>query len=270
MFVDGTLGIGTVNPQYTLQVNNNLSYFPSGVDTPGYHAQFTLCGGGKVTWSGTSLLWSSRVLAIPIEKTEFGSVGYVDISCCISGTITYYDSTNATTTKTCDASGIPLSNWEALWYIVTPGQSNTSVQAQFVITNYQNSNWRPTSNWILIALKNGDDSLLKWMPGNSFLYSWLTPAFQNGWLNYDAFYNQAGYYRDTSNRVYLRGLVRTGTANTTIFTLPSGYRPVRRELFCVMSNGAIARVDVLIDGQVLMMSGSNVWISLDRISFLAV
>jgi hypothetical protein len=138
------------------------------------------------------------------------------------------------------------------------------------VTNHQNDKWRPSSNWILIAVRNSDDNSIKWMPGNSVLFNWSTPTFQNSWTNYDTSYNNAGYYRDTSNRVYLRGRVKAGTANTTIFTLPTGYLPVKRELFCVLSNGAIARLDVLTDGQVQMISGSNVSLSLDGISFTAV
>lgn len=99
--------------------------------------------------------------------------------------------------------------------------------------------------------------------------AWQVPTFQNGWVNYDTTYNSAGYYKDANNRVYAKGLVKTGTANTVIFTFPAGYRPLKRGIFVTVSNNAIARIDVLPNGEVKMESGSNAWISLETISFLA-
>lgn len=98
--------------------------------------------------------------------------------------------------------------------------------------------------------------------------SWQTPTFQNGWINYDVNYNSAGYFKDSLGVIHLRGLVKHG--NGTIFTLPEGYRPARRELFGVATNpNVFGRIDVLLDGQVSMVTGNNGWISLDGITFKA-
>lgn len=99
--------------------------------------------------------------------------------------------------------------------------------------------------------------------------NWITPTYQNGWVDYDTTYNTTQYYKDKHNFVHIKGMVKNGTANSTIFTLPVGYRPARRYLFVTISNGAIGRVDVLPDGQVMMQSGSNAWFSLDIINFRA-
>jgi hypothetical protein len=131
-------------------------------------AQFTLSGGGTVTWTGTSLLWSTRVIAIPVENSEYSSTGYIDITCPTSNTVTYYNSAQATTTVTCTASGIPLAGWEALYYQVTMGQSNVSDQTKFRVVNYQNNVWSPGEGWLLLAAVNGEGTNvghLKWLPG---------------------------------------------------------------------------------------------------------
>jgi hypothetical protein len=105
--------------------------------------------------------------------------------------------------------------------------------------------------------------------------AWQTPTFQNGWVNYDNVYNSAGYFKDSLGIVHLRGLVRNGTSNTTIFILPAGYRPSNRELLTVQTyttatgtaNNTTGRVDILTDGQVLIVFGSNGWLSLDGLTF---
>ncbi|MBE9002401.1 hypothetical protein IQ274_30430 [Nostoc sp. LEGE 12447] len=99
---------------------------------------------------------------------------------------------------------------------------------------------------------------------------WQTPTFQNNWVNYDNTYNPAGYFKDSLGIVHLRGLVRSGTNNTTIFTLPVGYRPSNRELQAIQTfNNTIGRLDILTDGQVQVVLGNNGWVSLDGITFRA-
>ncbi len=140
-----------------------------GADYRTPNAQYALSGGGLVTWTGNYVKWDERVIAIPVERPEFGSVGHINITCPTSGTITFYNSANVTTTLTCNTSGIPLGAWQALYYQVTPGQVNTSDQTKFRVVDYQNSTWSPGEGWLLIATVNGDtstsDGHLKWLPG---------------------------------------------------------------------------------------------------------
>lgn len=88
-------------------------------------------------------------------------------------------------------------------------------------------------------------------------------AFQNSWTNYDPGYEVARYWKDPMGLVHIQGMVKDGTIGSPIFTLPEGYRPRNRMLYVTMANGAIARVDVLVDGTVTPVSGSNIWFSIN-------
>jgi len=92
----------------------------------------------------------------------------------------------------------------------------------------------------------------------------------NGWQNYGGSYNRAEYFKDSTGIVHLRGLVKNGTIKRHIFTLPAGYRPLRRELHvaCTYPNHS-GRIDILTNGQVLPYAGDKRWICLDGITFKA-
>jgi hypothetical protein len=99
---------------------------------------------------------------------------------------------------------------------------------------------------------------------------WQVPTLAGSWTNYGSGYNPAGYRKDASGFVHLRGLVTGGSAVSTIFTLPVGYRPAYRNLFMVQSVSAVGRVDVATNGVVEdQISAGSGWVSLDGITFLA-
>lgn len=52
------------------------------------------------------------------------------------------------------------------------------------------------------------------------------PAFQNSWANKGGAYETLAF-RKVGNVVWLKGSVGAGSLNTTIFTLPTGYRPAK-------------------------------------------
>ena len=97
---------------------------------------------------------------------------------------------------------------------------------------------------------------------------WHSEGFHSGWRNYGNDYNNVGYFRDSLGIVHLRGLIKGGGGNTTIFMLPEGYRPIGRELFAISrESNTVGRVDVLPTGQVWAETVSSGWTSLDRLSF---
>jgi len=82
-------------------------------------------------------------------------------------------------------------------------------------------------------------------------------------------YGDAGYYKDESGIVRLKGLIKSGTIGQTAFTLPIGYRPDTTLIFSVSSGGAYATLRVNSDGTVVPYTGANTYFSLDGVSFRA-
>jgi hypothetical protein len=94
------------------------------------------------------------------------------------------------------------------------------------------------------------------------------PAFQNSWANFGGAHATAGFYIQPDGWVRLKGLVASGTDNTTIFTLPSGYRPPVNIPFTSISNGTVCTIEVDPTGTVGKTSGgSNAHVSLAGITF---
>jgi hypothetical protein len=104
--------------------------------------------------------------------------------------------------------------------------------------------------------------------------SWIAPTLLNSFTNYDAsIYQPAGYFKDLSGRVYLRGLLKRSAAalNTPIFTLPVGYRPAKLTLFALMAANLDGRLDVDASGNVFVATATAAnwftFFSLDGMSF---
>jgi len=98
--------------------------------------------------------------------------------------------------------------------------------------------------------------------------------FENSWANQGGGATPARFYKDKLNRVYIEGVIDSGTTGNTIFTLPKGYRPEYQTIQLVNNNnggpgpgGAKVRVTVNADGTVVpdFSAGTNMW--LDGISF---
>lgn len=96
------------------------------------------------------------------------------------------------------------------------------------------------------------------------------PAFENSWVNYNtaSFYG-AAFYKDALGFVHLRGLVKSGTVGTgfAIFTLPTGYRPLKQLGYVVNANTAFGNLRISTDGKVFLETGSNAYLFLDGITF---
>ena len=106
-----------------------------------------------------------------------------------------------------------------------------------------------------------------WRDNQSYLVgdtAWIAPTLLNGWVNYGA-PNQVAGYRKVGDLVFLRGTVKSGTVGTgtPVFTLPAGYRPPVQYARAVPSNNALGRVDVYVNGNVVVNFGSNLWVALD-------
>jgi len=103
--------------------------------------------------------------------------------------------------------------------------------------------------------------------------SWTVPTLLNSWVNYGSGYNAVGYFKDNLGIVHLRGLVKDGTINTTVFQLPNGYRPAYKEMHTSSAKQGgvyvIGRCDIDSSGNVTAYGSANEYFSFDGITFRA-
>ena len=126
-------------------------------------ANVNITGGGTITVNNSyNVLWTSRFIVISNGRSSSTAVaGFWDISCPTSGTIT---GVGGATNKTATASGIPLDVWDALYYILPLGSTNTSLAANFRVVNYT-ADVEVPSNWVLICVRNGDNGVVHFTAG---------------------------------------------------------------------------------------------------------
>lgn len=100
------------------------------------------------------------------------------------------------------------------------------------------------------------------------------PQFAGTWINAGvAGYPDASFRRESDGTVILRGLIKSGTAATTAFTLPEPFRPDKTVLHpLVINNGAGAVINLITintDGTVVPAASGTTWTDLEGVSFKA-
>jgi len=101
--------------------------------------------------------------------------------------------------------------------------------------------------------------------------TWVTPTLINAWASYGAPFANASYRIDSSGVVELQGTLKLGnaTAGTVLFNLPPGYRTNATKIFATASADAFGEIRITATGDVTINAGTNTWLSLDGIRFLA-
>lgn len=93
------------------------------------------------------------------------------------------------------------------------------------------------------------------------------PVFQHG-SAFGSGLQEPGFYKDPWGIAHLVGVVgATYAAGNIIATLPAGYRPLEKEVFAVLTDTGIGRVDVDASGNITFMSGGTTFVSLSGIAF---
>jgi hypothetical protein len=105
--------------------------------------------------------------------------------------------------------------------------------------------------------------------------AWQTPTLTAPFTNFDTVtFNGAGYYKDPSGIVRLRGMIAPNAApvGSKIFSLPAGLWPAKRELLCgIADSNNTVDVRVYANGDVYRWaSAGTTWFSLDGLTFRAV
>ncbi len=96
------------------------------------------------------------------------------------------------------------------------------------------------------------------------------PAFLNSWVNFGGSNQPAQFRVSSSGIVYMRGLVKNGTINTPMFTLPALYRPPFPVRVIIQSNGTWAFGYVDVDGSVYCSAGSNGSVDITPLTYFVV
>ncbi len=102
------------------------------------HAQYSLKGGGNVSWDGSKLTWDKRFIAIGHGDNAFTTSGHINIQ-PVSG-------------------GVTLTSWQSLYAEHTIMGSADKVR---LVKKSYTENFIPPSNWIFIAGQNADDTTVK-------------------------------------------------------------------------------------------------------------
>jgi len=122
-----------------------------------------------------------------------------------------------------------------------------------------------TGDFITATMWNSLLTLQAWVLATPLLNSWVTPGALG------ATYQVAGFTKTPDGEVLARGVIGAGVVNTTIFTFPTGYRPLLTEVFSCAANGGSATVSVDSAGVVKVLAytggGTNVFVSLAGIRF---
>lgn len=156
-YVDKRVGIGTSTPRTELDLGAGIM---SGAANDYQQAQFALSGGGTVTWGGPEnrLGWSERFIAISMERGKTFSDGHIEINqptTEIPGSQVYDGNPRVP-----NDDGIILKSMEALYAEHTVGGSKTDLSFHIVHWGSGKEFYAP-SNWILVAVVNGDDGTVK-------------------------------------------------------------------------------------------------------------
>lgn len=97
----------------------------------------------------------------------------------------------------------------------------------------------------------------------------IAPTLVNSWVNYGGTAAPAGYWKDAFGVVHLRGCVKDGTADTTVFTLPVGYRPAVDHKGATTENNTARALAITASGVVSSISAGNTELWLEGITFKA-
>jgi hypothetical protein len=232
--------------------------------------QSTLAVTGAATLSSTLAVSGASTLAsaaVTNNETVGGTLGVtgattLSSTLAVTGTVTGSSTVTGTALIPSGLSGATT----AVRYVGgtatgAPG-SGTFVTGDFVNTQdghvFVCTSGGSPGTWVDITLV-GDDAAWTNISGGV--------GFTNSWVDYASGGTLSCGFRKVHGKVYLRGAMKSGTVNSSAFTLPAGYRPSGTLNFVVSSNSLYGNVAIASSGNTTLTTGSNAWASLDGIVF---
>ena len=206
-----------------------------------------ISGGGNITWSNNRLSTSQGLVLVPTNA----SGGYINIL----------------------LTALSVPSWNIAYIDLTDSQLMQSglalTQDDFTVESFNSYTEATSQNRFVLGYCNADTGEFIFSNGltvDNMNYSdsgWIDATYQNGWTTFSNSFSEARY-RKFGSVVYIDGLVRSGTIGQAVFTLPPGFRPTKAQLKAAeTSNNVNGRLDIYTNGQVVAISGSNDWFSIN-------
>jgi hypothetical protein len=245
---------------------------------------------GQASGTATALPTNS-VLLYEISVPAGASAG--------SGGINFATAQDRRVYTTAHGGIIPIGSNTDMNAITSPYEGMTVYRTDIdILYVYDGTTWRPrgqanvASSANLTNINNPYDGMIAVTRDTDYIYvyngttwnpiqgyTWTTVAsFGTNWANYGSVWSGARYTKDSSNIVYLDGMLRTNAATNSniMFTLPAGYRP-SHPILLPMATETNARFRLWIDelGNVRVYAldtggiVTNTWFSLAGASFPA-
>lgn len=177
---------------------------------------------------------------------------------------------NNTTSVTFDWAAVPDATSYKVSYSINGGAFN---DATITGTSYTINTVRKDNVTFRVTARNSYGTTTTTQASAS-IPSTVPCDLDSGWEVYGGVYGPtATFTRTSAGVVTLSGLIKKAVAPTqyeVICTLPEGYRPSSRLIFAPATSGTTqGRIDVDTNGDVIYVFGSNAWLSLAGITFLA-
>lgn len=243
-------------PGGNLEVTNGATftkgpYYDSEKFTIQSRLQENLVGGGTITWDGTNLAWSQPFRAYT-GTNDFTTTGYIEIGMPADGT-TINHHAGSISNQVVAGGLIDMDSGgdtnTALYYDPPMRGNGASVGGRFHLVGANINRFSIPSHWIMIAVRDsravGSNiglPSLKLGTGREMDH-WRVPVLGNSWVNFASGWAVAGYKKE-NGLVMTKGLIKNGTLNTSIFTLPVEYRPGETRMFLAsafaLNSGGIA------------------------------
>jgi hypothetical protein len=184
--------------------------------------------------------WSFLTADLPIETTSFNQITNRGSYYCGNGLTEHPFGSGGTANGHLEVIVADNTNIIQRW---------TNIAGRTLTRGLYNSTWSP---W-------------KELTSNA-APTWGNLTLQNGWINSGG-NDPVAQYTKIGNIVFLKGVIKSGTATsgTTLFTLPSGFRPNQRVYITTISNSALTRLLIYPTDGTVAISGiaSNTWLQID-------
>jgi len=153
LLVEGSVGIGVTAPRSALDTGLGVM---TGASNDYLKAQFTMTGGGTVTWGGPGgrLKWTARFIA-PVGRPT-ARLGHVNVFQPTTDIPAAQVHDGAA--RSANADGVVLHASEALYAVHQPGGDQGAVSLRIV---HVDRDFQAPGNWLLVAAVNGEDGTVR-------------------------------------------------------------------------------------------------------------